>query len=277
MGKLRKLNYDGITFMTKLMGILNVTPDSFFDKGKFFDIDSAVKHGLEMHSQGADIIDIGGESTRPGSAQVDIDEEMKRVIPIIEALHVAIPTAISIDTRNAKTAAAAIIAGASIINDVSGFQDPAMQEVAASSNADLCVMHMQGSPQTMQNNPSYPDGIISHLIRFFETQITLLMKRGVKSNRIILDPGIGFGKTVADNLEIIQNLPKLKTMGFPLLLGISRKSFMGKILHLPASELLPATIAINTLLIMSHVDVIRVHDVAEHRAVIELLKQVTSK
>lgn len=260
--------------MTKIMGILNVTPDSFFDKGQFFNPDAANAQGIRICSDGADIIDIGGESTRPGAHPVSTQDELDRVLPVIKAIRSASAIQISIDTRKPLVARAAIEAGATLINDVSGFTDPAMQEIAAASNVEICVMHMQGTPQTMQNNPNYPEGIIPHLICWFESQVNLLIKRGVLEKHIILDPGIGFGKTVADNLEIIENLPKLKAIGFPLLLGVSRKSFMSKILNKSASELLPATIAINTLLVMSGIDVIRVHDVSEHRSVVDLLMKM---
>lgn len=258
--------------MTKLMGILNATPDSFFNK--FPNLDAAIEHAKKIYTDGADIIDIGGESTRPGAQKIPENEELARTIPLIKALHTIIPIPISIDTCKPKVAAEAVNAGATLINDVCGFSDPAMQEVAASSNVDICVMHMQGTPETMQLNPHYPEGIIPNIINWFEKQIELLISKGVKENHIILDPGIGFGKTVAHNLEIIQNLPKLKNMGFRLLLGVSRKSFMSKILNKTAADLLPATIAVNTILIMSHVDIIRVHDVSEHRGVIDILAKM---
>lgn len=263
--------------MTQLMGILNVTPDSFFDQSRFFDLEAAVERGKQIYAEGADIIDIGGESTRPGAAPVTIQEELERVIPVIKALRNAIPIPISIDTRNAKVAHAALEAGATFINDVSGFSDPDMQELAAASHAQICIMHMQGTPQTMQSNPSYPEGIIPHLLNWFESRIAQLIRRGISQDKIFLDPGIGFGKTVADNLEIIQNLPQLGTLGFPLLLGISRKSFMGKILNKPASELLPATIAINVILALADVKIIRVHDVREHRDIIEIINRVKNR
>lgn len=260
--------------MTRLMGILNVTPDSFFDKGRYFDHLLAIDRGKKIYQEGADIIDIGGESTRPGATPVETSEELQRVIPVVKALRSAVPIPISIDTRKAEVAAAAVEAGATLINDVSGFIDPAMQEIAASKEIDVCVMHMLGTPQTMQDKPIYPDGIISHLLEWFEAQVTRLTKRGIKESRIILDPGIGFGKTVDDNLKIIHNLPRLKALGFPLLLGISRKSFLSKILNKSALELLPATIAVNTLLIISKVDIIRVHDVPEHRAAIDVISKM---
>lgn len=259
--------------MTKLMGILNVTSDSFYDKGKYANVEDAIARGHEIFLQGADIIDVGGESTRPGALPVTEAEEIQRVIPVIKALSQLLKTQISIDTRHAHVAEEAIKAGATFINDVSGFSDPAMQKIAKSSGAEICVMHMQGNPQTMQNKPTYPEGVIAHLINWFEERIEILLRDGIHENKIILDPGIGFGKTVADNLEIIQNLPELKKLGFPLLFGVSRKSFMSTILNKPSAELLPATIAINALLIKSNVDIIRVHDVSEHRQTIDVLRE----
>lgn len=256
------------------MGILNVTKDSFFDGGEYFESDSAVARGKRIFEEGADIIDIGGESTRPGATPISEAEELERVIPVIKALCAEVPITISIDTCKPGVAAAAVAAGARLINDVRGLRDPAMQEVAASLDVDVCVMHMQGTPQTMQKNPHYPEGIICHLLNWFEKQVAILVQRGIKEKRIILDPGIGFGKTVADNLEIIQNLPRLKAMGFPTLIGLSRKSFMSNILGKPAAELFPATIAANTLLIMSCIDIIRVHDVAAHRDVVNLFSKI---
>lgn len=254
---------------TKILGILNVTPDSFFIK--FPEAEAAMQHARQMQREGVDIIDVGGESTRPGAQPVSVDDELSRVIPVIKAIKKELSIPISIDTSKWQVAAAAVNAGATLINDVYGFRDPAMQEIAASSNVDVCVMHMQGTPQTMQLNPHYPDGVLSNILHWFEQQAAILIKRGVREQQIILDPGIGFGKNIAHNLEIIQNLPQIKAMGFRLLVGVSRKSFMSKILNKPASELLPATIAISTLLIRENVDVLRVHDVAAHRSIIDLL------
>jgi dihydropteroate synthase len=260
--------------MTKLMGILNVTPDSHYDGGHYFDLEKAVKRGLEIFEEGADILDIGGESTRPDAIPVPEEEELRRAIPVIKEIRRHTPLPISIDTIKPKVAAAALEAGATMINDISGFRDPEMRCLAAASDVEICVMHMQGTPATMQKNPSYPEGVVPHLLRYFDEQMEQLVQIGVKPQRIILDPGIGFGKTVADNLQIIHNLPKFKERGFPLLLGVSRKSFMQRILNKPAAEMLPGTIAINTLAIMAGVDMVRVYDVQPHRDVITLLTQL---
>lgn len=255
--------------MTQLMGILNVTPDSFYDGGRY--IENAIERALEIEWEGADIIDIGGESSRPGASPVSEDEELQRVIPIIEHLKGKISIPISIDTRKARVASAAVEAGATLINDITGFSDPAMCEAAASTGANICVMHMQGTPQIMQKNPHYSKGVVPHVLNWFEKRLESLFKTGIHEKNIILDPGIGFGKTVSHNLEIIHNLQKFKTLGFPILLGVSRKSFMSKIVNKPAKELLPTTITMNTIAILSKVDIIRVHDVKEHRDVIDVL------
>ncbi len=259
---------------TKLMGVVNVTPDSFYDGGKHFQQDQAVSHALKLAQDGADILDIGGESTRPGAKPVSIQEELHRVIPVVEAVKKKTDCLLSIDTRHHEVASAAILAGAAFINDISGFSDPQMREVAASSGAQVCVMHMQGIPATMQKKPDYPDGIIPHLTDWFQERISQLIKAGIAKDKIYLDPGIGFGKTVEHNLEILHNLQRLKAIGFPLLLGISRKSMISKLLNKPPESLLAATIALNTWVTLQGVDIIRVHDVLEHRDVVDLLHRI---
>lgn len=259
---------------TRLMGILNVTPDSCYDQGRWFDQKTAIQRGIEIEKQGADLLDIGGESTRPGAAPVSISEELARVIPVIKALkeHISIP--ISIDTCKPKVAEEALKAGAVLINDITGFQDPNMRQLAAASGNDICVMHMQGNPQTMQIDPFYAEGITAHLLNWFSQRIELLMQAGVKESQLILDPGIGFGKTVAHNLEILHNLHKIKALGFPVLLGLSRKSFLGKILNKSYPDLLPASLAVNTLAILAGVDILRIHDISEHRDIVMVMKQI---
>ncbi|HRD56375.1 MAG TPA: dihydropteroate synthase [Parachlamydiaceae bacterium] len=254
---------------TQLMGILNVTPDSFYES--FTDINEAVLRGIQIYEEGADILDVGGESTRPGAEEVSEAEELKRVIPVILKLKEKIKIPISIDTMKPKVALEAIKAGASYINDVSGFSNPLMAELAASSGQKMIVMHMQGTPKTMQNKPKYQNGILDELLNFFEERIKFLIGKGVKKEQIILDPGIGFGKSIADNLKIIHNLAVIKAVGFPLLLGISRKSFMGKILEKPKELLLPATISLNSIALLSGIDIVRVHDIKEHRMAIDLV------
>lgn len=257
---------------TKLMGVLNVTPDSSFDKGRWFDPPLAIQRGIQIYEEGADILDIGGESTRPGATPVDVQEELRRVIPVLRELRHLIPIPISIDTMKPQVARAALEAGATLINDVSGFKDPEMRQLAAESGAEICLMHMLETPLTMQNNPVYPEGIVPFLLCWFQEQIEILLKVGVKEKNIILDPGIGFGKTVADNSEIVHNLHKIKALGFPVLIGLSRKSFLGKIVNKTYPDLLPVSLAANTLALQARVDIIRVHDVAEHRDVIDLIQ-----
>ncbi|MBB63497.1 MAG: dihydropteroate synthase [Waddliaceae bacterium] len=256
---------------TSIMGILNVTPDSFFDGGQHDSLANALQFALEMVDQGADIIDIGGESTRPGAVKVSIEEEKRRVLPLIQALSDRITVPLSIDTRNAETAREALDLGASYINDVSGFSDPAMQELAASTDAKLVVMHMQKDPTNMQNNPLYPEGVIDHIIQWMEIRVEELLSRGVNKDQIILDPGIGFGKTVAHNLEILHNLHRFKDLGFPILVGASRKSFLRNLLQKPTEDLLSGTVVAHTLAVQNAANIIRVHDVSAHRDMLILL------
>ncbi len=261
---------------TKLMGILNVTPDSCFDQGQWFEHSVAIQRGMHIWRQGADWLDIGGESTRPGASPVSEKEELSRVLPVIRALKQEVSIPISIDTMKAKVAEKAIEAGATLINDVSGFRDSAMRQVAAETQVLICVMHMQGNPSNMQINPHYPQGVTSFLIEWFQKRIEELLASGIQESQIILDPGIGFGKTVADNVEIVQNLRKIKDLGFPVLIGLSRKSFLGKIINKNYNDLLSASLAVNMLAIQANVDIIRVHDVAEHRDIIDIMGYFSS-
>ncbi|MBA2369237.1 MAG: dihydropteroate synthase [Candidatus Protochlamydia sp.] len=257
------------------MGILNVTPDSSFDQGRWFDFDLALQRGRQIFKEGADMIDIGGESTRPGAPPVPQEEELKRVIPVLQALKKEIPIPFSIDTMKPVVAAEALNAGATFINDVTGFADQEMRHLAAEAGVPICVMHMLETPATMQNAPVYPDGIIPFLLQWFSRRIDLLLAAGVKEGQIYLDPGIGFGKTVAHNVEIVQNLQSIKGLGFPVLIGLSRKSFLGKILQKTYPELLSASLVANTLAILAGVDIIRVHDVAEHRDALKVMQFFT--
>lgn len=256
---------------TQLMGILNVTPDSFFEKSRAMTVQNATEIAVRMQKEGADILDIGGESSRPGSHSVSAEEELNRVVPVIEALKEKISIPISIDTTKPQVAEEALKAGARILNDITGFSQSKMIDAALKYEAQICVMHMQGTPQTMQRNPSYPEGVVQHILHWFEQKIDLLLSCGIDPKKIILDPGIGFGKTVADNLEIIHNLPLIKRLGYRVLIGVSRKSFIAKVLNQPVEELLPGTLAMNTLAIMADVDMIRVHDIKEHRSLIDLM------
>lgn len=253
------------------MGILNCTPDSFYDGGRYLKEEDAVFKGLKMIDEGVDIIDIGGESTRPGSSEVSFEEESKRVLPIIRALKGKIP--LSIDTKKSAVAELAVSEGICLINDVSGFSDEKMRRIAKASQVKICLMHMQGTPETMQKNPHYPQGVVFEIKEWFKKRIDLLVKEGIDPQNIILDPGIGFGKTVEHTLEILRNLSEFKELGFEILIGLSRKSFLQKIFKKTANDMLSTTLALNTMSILAGVEMIRVHDVAEHRDVIDILHQ----
>lgn len=249
---------------TLVMGVLNVTPDSFFDRGRFFDKKKAVARAFEMAASGADIIDIGGESTRPGAKEVNAEIELARVIPVIEALSGKIKKPISIDTRKANVAEAAIKAGATIVNDVSALNhDLSMADVIAKYNSSVILMHMKGTPDNMQRSPKYKD-IIKEIIHYFSRSINIALAAGVRKKSIILDPGIGFGKTKEHNLEILRNLRDFRQLGFPICIGTSRKSFIGKILNSDdPGDRLAGTMATCAVAIMNGADIIRVHDVKE--------------
>ena len=247
---------------TLIMGILNVTPDSFSDGGKFVDPEQAVARGLQMISEGADIIDIGGESTRPGSKPVPAREEIRRTIPIIAELKKQSCGLISIDTRNAETARAAIAAGADIINDISALADPQMVNVAAETGAGLVLMHMQGTPQTMQNDPRYGD-VVSEVGRFLEERAAFAIERGVAPEQIALDPGIGFGKTDEHNLALLRGIPALAAAGRPVLIGASRKGFIGRLTGCEPADRLAGSLAAAVFSMLRGVQILRVHDVKE--------------
>ena len=246
------------------MGVLNVTPDSFSDGGLFFEKSDAVARAVQMAKDGADIIDVGGESTRPGAGDVDAAEELRRVIPVIRAISDGIDIPVSIDTRKAKVAEEALKAGASIVNDVSGLRhDPAMAVVVAKSGAYVIVMHMKGTPQNMQANPVYYN-LMKELAEYFKGSVEIASKAGVKKEKIIIDPGIGFGKTVEHNIEILNRLGELKKLDMPICVGTSRKSFIGKILNSSkAEDRLAGTIATCVIAVMNGANILRVHDVKE--------------
>ncbi|MEW6109846.1 MAG: dihydropteroate synthase [Nitrospirota bacterium] len=249
---------------TYLMGILNVTPDSFSDGGIHFEKSRAIDRALEMIDEGADIIDIGGESTRPGSDPVAAEEELKRIIPVIEALSGKINIPISIDTYKSEVASKAIEAGASIVNDISGMRfDPDMPEVISRHKVPVVIMHIKGNPKNMQNNPIY-EALLPEITDYFRAGIRFAVGSGIPENLIIIDPGIGFGKTFDHNLEIINNLHEFSPLGKPVLIGPSRKAFIGKILDgAPAGERLEGTAAAVAVSIIKGADIIRVHDVKE--------------
>jgi dihydropteroate synthase len=255
------------------MGVVNVTPDSFSDGGLFLDADAAIAHARELIGEGADIVDVGGESTRPGAEPVAADEELRRVLPVVEGIAGA-GALVSIDTSKASVARAALDAGAGMVNDVSALRaDPEMAGLVAATGAECCLMHMLGEPRTMQADPRYAD-VVDDVGAFLEERMAHAVREGVREERIVLDPGIGFGKTVAHNLELLRRLDELTGLGRPLVVGTSRKSFLGRILADAAGEAepvdvarrLPGTIATNVLAYERGARVFRVHDVASVRA-----------
>ena len=253
---------------TLLMGILNVTPDSFSDGGLFFDKEKAVAHGLRMVEEGADIIDIGGESTRPGSKPLELEEELRRVIPVIESLAKEIDVPISIDTYKSGVAQRAIEAGAEIINDISGLHfDPGLAQVAAKEDVPIVLMHIRGIPETMQKNVHY-DSLFSEILHYLKESIQMAESAGLDPQRIIIDPGIGFGKTVEDSLLIIKNLYEFRVLGKPILLGTSRKSFIGKILSAEAGDRLEGTLSSIAIGVLNGAHIIRSHDVLQAKKAI---------
>lgn len=257
-------SHPALSGKTCIMGILNVTPDSFSDGGRFFDKDKAAAHSLEMAQSGADIIDIGGESTRPGAKEVDVEEELERAIPVIELLSKKSEVSISIDTRKARVAEEAVRTGAGIVNDISGLRhDPKMASVVAKYEASLIIMHMKGTPQDMQANPVYKN-LIKELLDFFRESIDMAKRAGVREDKIIIDPGIGFGKTTKHNLEILNRLDEFKVLGRPICIGTSRKSFIGKVLGIAdPNDRLIGTLATCAIAVMKGANILRVHDVKE--------------
>ena len=249
------------------MGVLNVTPDSFSDGGQFLDTKSAVCHALRMADQGADIIDIGGESTRPGSDPVSINNELARVIPVIEGIRDESTIPISIDTYKSLVARKALEAGANIINDISGLNfDPEMVNIVRDHKVPIVIMHIKGTPENMQVNPQYDD-LIQEVIDYFQKQIDFCRDNGVPKSKIILDPGIGFGKRLNDNFILIRELKRFTELGYPVLIGPSRKSFIGLTLDLPVEQRNEGTAAAITAGIMNGARIIRVHDVLEMKRV----------
>ena len=246
----------------QVMGIVNVTPDSFSDGGLYLDRTAAVEHGLALERAGATLLDVGGESTRPGASPVPEDEELRRVIPVIEGLRTRGSAAqLSIDTSKASVARAALTAGATLVNDVTALRgDPEMAAVIADADADCCLMHMLGEPRTMQRDPRYSD-VVSEVKAFLEARLNVAVAAGVAEERILLDPGIGFGKTTEHNLALLRRLTEIVALGRPVVIGTSRKSFLGKITARPVEDRIAATIATNVVAYERGARVFRVHDV----------------
>jgi dihydropteroate synthase len=260
---------------TYIMGVLNITPDSFSDGGLYFDKSVAIKRAIQMVEDGADIIDIGGESTRPGSESITIDKELKRTIPVIEALTIEIKVPISIDTYKSEVAMAALDSGASMVNDISGLRfDPKMSEVVSEYKVPVVIMHIKGRPKDMQQNPVY-EALIPEIMDYLRCGIAIATRSGISDNKIIIDPGIGFGKTSDHNLEIINKLREFTSLEKPILIGPSRKAFIGKILgDAPVTQRLEGTAAAVAISIMNGANMIRVHDVKEMAKVAKIADAV---
>jgi dihydropteroate synthase len=257
-----------------LMGIVNATPDSFSDGGKYLATDVAVQHALQLVADGADLLDIGGESTRPGSQPVPLDEELRRVIPVVEQLASAVKVPISIDTSKAEVARQALQAGARIVNDISGLTfDPAMINVCCQQPCGVVCMHIQGTPLTMQSDPRYDD-VVEDLYRFFVKRLEELEQQGLPRERIVIDPGIGFGKTAQHNLQILQHIDRFHQTGRPVLIGHSRKRFLQKILGHALDERSFGTVGVSIAMAQKGVEILRIHDVAATRDAITAWKAV---
>ena len=267
---------------TYIMGILNVTPDSFSDGGKFFSIYDAVNHALRMQNEGADIIDIGGQSTRPGAKEVTVEEEKQRVIPVLEKLSRKIKIPISIDTYKSEIAKEAIKLGAKMVNDVTALRgDKNLARIVAHYNVPICLMHMMGEPRNMQENPSYKD-VVKEISAFLKERAYYAVSCGIKKDKIIIDPGLGFGKRtgkgIEDNCEILRILSEFKDLGYPIMIGPSRKTFIGNVCgkdaQLPVTERLEGSLAAACIAVLNGADIVRVHDVKETRRCIDLVDAV---
>ena len=254
------------------MGIVNVTPDSFSDGGRYASSQLAVEHALQLVAEGADILDIGGESTRPNAVPVSLDEELSRVIPVIERLAKEVDVPLSIDTYKPQVMREAVNAGAAIINDVRGLQEPGALAVAAEGNAGVCLMHMKGTPQTMQQDPVYED-VVQEVKSFLQERMDAALEAGIAAERIVLDPGFGFGKRTVHNIALLNALPELLELGRPMLVGLSRKSVLGQIIGSDVDQRLHASLAASVISAMKGGRIVRVHDV---KATVDALKVVNA-
>lgn len=259
------------------MGVLNVTPDSFSDAGSFLDLNVAFQRAEEMIQQGVDIIDIGGESSRPGARTISCAEELQRVIPIIERIRSVYDIAISIDTCKAGVMAAAVDAGATFINDINALRGENALSTVAKLNVPVCLMHMQGAPESMQNMPHYAHDIVDEINTFFLTRIAICEAAGISRERLILDPGFGFGKSVAHNLSLLQRVAEFQGHNLPILLGVSRKSTLGAVLNQPVMQRMPAGLACAVFAVLRGVTIIRTHDVAETRQALDMMSVLMNK
>ena len=266
--------------MPLLMGILNITPDSFFDGGNYLHIDAAIIQAKKMLEDGVDIIDIGGVSTRPGAVCISIDEELSRVMPVIEKIRTFSDVCISIDTTKAEVMREAVMAGANVVNDINSLQAPHAMQTVAQLNVPVCLMHMKGIPETMQDNVFYQNDIIEEVNDFFKARITACLKAGIAREKIVLDPGFGFGKSVEHNLKLTALLQRFKQHQLPVMLGASRKSTVGAVLDKPVNERMMGGVVVHVLAYMNGADIIRTHDVAETRQAMKMaqaIKQAANK
>jgi len=253
-----------------LVGILNCTPDSFYDGGKYLCPENALLRAEEMIQEGADLIDVGAESSRPGAGPISEKEELDRLLPVIKQLR----HPFSIDSYKPAVIESALLHGACMINDITGGSNPKVRALAKEAKLPICIMHMQGSPKTMQQNPSYPLGVVQEIKLWFTERIELLLKEGLDPCQIILDPGIGFGKTAQHNWEILRNLEQFLELGYPLYLGFSRKTFLQKLLEAPSCQILPITLGLATLSLFKGAHFLRVHDVKEHKQIFTLMERL---
>jgi len=245
-----------------VMGVLNVTPDSFSDGGQYTSVDAAVNQALKMQRAGADIIDIGGESTRPGAPAVSVEEEIKRVVPVIRAIRAQSEIKISVDTSKPEVMRQAVAAGANLINDVRALTEKGALQTVAALGVPVCLMHMQGNPDSMQNDPRYVS-VVEDVLRYLQQQVKRCLSAGIKEDQIWLDPGFGFGKTLAHNLSLLKHMQRFVEMGYPVLVGMSRKSMIGEILDVPVEARLTGSLALVNIAMMSGARIVRVHDVKE--------------
>jgi len=263
-----------LTKKVAVMGILNLTPDSFYDGGRYRTEKEILRRVEQMIKEGADIVDIGGESTRPGAAQISWEEEVRRVIPYLKKITNIFEIPVSIDTYKAKVAREAIEAGAEMVNDISGLRfDSEMAGVVSSGGVYLVVMHIKGTPKDMQDNPQY-ESLMDEIISYLEESLEIASRAGINLNKIIVDPGIGFGKTKEHNLFILKNLKRLRVLERPILIGVSRKSFIGKVLNLPLEERLFGSLAATSVAVMEGARIVRCHDVKETRQVVDLVNAI---
>jgi len=255
---------------TLVFGILNITPDSFSDAGEYMDPKKAIDRALEMEAEGADVIDIGGESTRPGSEPTSLEDELERVVPVVKKLAKVLKVPISVDTYKPEVAKAAVAAGASVINDITALQKPAMAELAGASGCDIILMHMQGTPKTMQVQPTYGD-VVQDVIAYLDARIHTAEKYGIANDRIWIDPGFGFGKSLKHNLEILKRLGEFESLGKPILIGPSRKSFLGRIIDAPAHERPGCSLGAVAAGVFHGARAVRVHDVQMTRDLLSVV------